>query len=661
MKNLYVILAFHAHEMLWDLPERLLTYLSDDNPMKKSFTDENYLKKRQGEGRDIYTRCSETGDSLGAPMCVEYSNELLVQIRDVMPEVFERLKQDYHRKRLYPLYGHAHHTHVSLLREGEIPQEINWNRQYLHNSMGVPYPKYNGLFPPEDSLKQDELQPVARANIDYVIFPHLDDTKVPFKIRGDEDCKYNPFIIQSPQKNILALPRNFPVSQEIWRPITKMKRDEVKAQGYMLGEFAVFDNEYLYGDREEYPITMEDGISMYKDVLLGEMENAPDNGLLLYIQDLELMDFGDIALDILEEAWKRVLEEQKDKYNIHFVTPDEYIDEVAAVRGIENLPVVEFKEICWAPEIRLILRADGHYPPKGVSGVDRYDVYKSGMYEHPHVFWENGKYYCGLFDNLLDNLEISPDIPVSVKTLDNTEYDIARESLETQAVLYSRLMKRACNWGWRPTEGRQKRPCLLGYLLCSVLLKKLEEYPPGMVLSREFKKPGPNYFVGLCEVLKVFIDSRLNYLRYGLDEYSEEKGVDLSSAYARFEDVNKWKGVALYKAGELYKASQEGPEGMHRYLLLLQEYSQALYMATDHIQRIWGECPEPEYMVDKMYHYLYEVYPPVFPSMLDRIDSMEMEDVQEYFNSLTVFDFIPAAGQMTFGAGDYYQETHLHS
>jgi len=642
MKNLYVILAFHAHELLWDLPETLLTYLDEENPMKKSFLDENYLKKRKGEGRDIYSLCSQLGDTLDAPMCVEYTNELLVQIKDVMPEVFERLKKDYHRGRLHPIYGHAHHTHFSLLRPEEITQEIVWNRQYLHNQIEVPHPKYHGLFPPEDSMVYGKMKGVEEANIDYVIFPHLDEKKAFFQISGEGDCVYKPFIIRAPNKNIIALPRNFPISQEIWRPITKMKRDEVKSQGYMLGDFPVFDNEYLSEEREAYPINMEKGVEMYKGVLRRELAKAPDQGLLLYVQDLELMDFGDIALEIMEKAWKEILEEDKDRYQVHFVTPDIYIDEVVAPAGIDQLPEVKFDRISWAPEIRLILRADGHYPPLGVTGIGPYDTRKTGIYDHPHIFWENGKYYCGIFDTLLENFNISSNVPVSIERLGETGYDLARESLDSQAIIYLRLMKRACNWGWRPTEGRQKRPCLLGYLIGEILLQKLEDYPIRSTLNRHLKEIDPRNFVGLRETLKVFIDNRLNYLKYGLDRYRQEKGGDLRVAYALFDTVEQWRDMALKNAGELYLANRQGPAELHSLIKLLMAYSQEVYVATDYIQKIWSESPDAEYLVDKMYHYLYRIYPPIFPSMIEIIDSMKDKEVEEYFS------------------GGFHQQPHWH-
>ncbi|HOB86283.1 MAG TPA: glycoside hydrolase, partial [Bacillota bacterium] len=149
MKDIYVILAFHGHELLWDLPEKLLSYLQEGNPMKETILDQNYIKKRKEEDRDVYTLGVQLGDLLEAPICVEYSNELLQQINQVIPEIFDNLKAAFQRGRLFPIYGHAHHTHVSLLREEELTQEIIWNMQYLHNYMEVPHPKYKGLFSAE--------------------------------------------------------------------------------------------------------------------------------------------------------------------------------------------------------------------------------------------------------------------------------------------------------------------------------------------------------------------------------------------------------------------------------------------------------------------------------------------------------------------------------
>lgn len=639
MKDIYVIFAFHAHELLWDLPEKLLSYLDEGNPMKGTIQDLNYIKKRKEEDRDVYTLSVQLGDKLDAPICVEYSNELLHQLGDVVPEVLETLKEAYQRGRLYPVYGHAHHTHISLLKTEEVTQEIIWNMQFLHNYMDVPYPKYKGLFSAEASYIYHKLEGAERANISYVIFPHLNTDKVKFQIEGKGDYTYKPFKIKTPDRDILAIPRNFPISQEIWRPITRMKRDEVKDQGYKLGDYPVFYNEYLTNQVEGFPIDFDEGVDIYKKVLRQELEKAPPDAVLTYIQDLELMDFGDIAIEILQKAWKDILNEDSDKYSIHFVTPDDYIDRVLKEEGIHNLPELIFDSICWAPEIRLVLRADGHYPPIGVTGVGRYHTKKTGTYQHPLIFWENGKYFCGIFDTLLDTFNISTNIPVDAVKLNSTGYDLAREELDSQAVIYLRLMKRACNWGWRPTEGRQKRSCLDGVLLCRVLLQKLEEFPDDLIFHREPVDLDPRDIVGIVETLKIFIDNRVNYLRYGMEKYMAEKGEDLSAAYREMEEIYRWKKIAVQKARDLYLTGKNREiafvSRIKQNLLLMQEYSQAVFMATEHIQKVWGVVPGVEFMVDKMYEYLYEQYPPLFPRMLDHIDTMSTGDIEAYFEAIT--------------------------
>lgn len=638
MKDIYVILAFHAHELLWDLPGKLLSYLDDSNPMKNTILDENYIKKRKEENRDVYSLGVRLGELLDAPICVEYTNELLHQINDVEPEVYERLKEEYRNGRMYPVYGHAHHTHVSLLRTEEIVQEIIWNMQYLHNIMGVPYPKYKGLFSPEASFSLDKINSLEYANIDYVIFPHLDKNKIAYDVKGHGDYKYRPFLIKTSNKKILAFPRNFPISQEIWRPITRMKRDAVRDQGYRLGDYEVFYNEYLTGHTEDFPISMEQGVEIYKNVVRKELISAPADAVIVYIQDLELMDFGDIAIEILEKAWKQILDEDRDRYRIHFVTPDEYIDRVLKNKGIEKLPQIEFNEICWAPEIRLVLRADGHYPPLGVTGVGEYDLMKSGTYKHPLVFWENGKYYCNIFDTMIDKFDINLNVSAGPERFNETGYDLAVETPDSRVVIYSRLMKRACNWGWRPTEGRQKLPCLKGFLLCETLLEIIENYPNALLHKKESFSINDRDIVGIVEQLKVFIDKRLEYLRYGMEKYMAEKGGNLSEAFSEIEEVNRWKETALHKAGNLYYTNRNDKldyvTGLKTLLLLLKEYSMAVFMATEHIQKVWGLVPDVNYMVDRMYEYLYGVYPPLFPQMIDRIDGMNEKEIKSFFESL---------------------------
>lgn len=637
MKNIYVVLAFHAHELLWDLPQTLLSHLEQGNPMKETVLDENYLKKRREEDRNIYSLCSKFGDRINAPLCVEYSNELLSQINQILPDTFEEMKADYRRGRLYPLYGHAHHTHVSLLEEREITQEIIWNMEYLHGLMGVPYPKYKGLFPAEASLSYDKMKGISSANIDYFISPHLNKEKGDFTIKGEGDCRYKPFLVRAGPRYLLALPRNFPVSQEIWRPITKMKRDAVKNQGYILGRYPVFAGEYLFGQREVYPISMEEGVEIYKGVLRQELSAAPPGGLLVYIQDLELMDFGDMALEIMEKAWSCILEEDAAEYKINFVTPDEYIENLCRREDIKNLPEVIFDKITWAPEIRPVLRVDGHYPPLGVEGKGDYTE-ESGIKDYPHVFWENGKYYCQIFDDLLNIFQINLNVPLTGEGLDHIDEFLFNSNEEIKCLLLLRLMKRACNWGWRPTEGRQKLPCLKGYLICQSLKERMKKYPSPLTWKKDILEPteiikGKN-LVGLREVLDIFIDKRIDYLKEGIKKLERKEEVSLQEAYRHMDEAFKWKEKGARKVAELYILQGESlnfDERIYQTLNLMEEYSRSLFMSTDHIQKVWAQVPDIDFLVEEMYEYLYKIYPPLFPSLLRKIDSMSREDIENYF------------------------------
>jgi len=618
---------------LWELPRTMLSYLEDDNPMKDSALDENYIKKRKEENRNIYSLGIEFGESLDAPLCMEFSNELLSQIREVMPTTFQLLKEAYARGRFHPLYGHAHHTHVALLGTQEITQEIMWNMQYLHNFMHIPYPKYNGVFSAEASYISSKMPGIARANIDYVVFPHLNEEKMPYHIKGDGDCRYKPFWLKTRHKNILAFPRNFPISQEIWRPITKMKPDEVKFQGYRLGAYPVFQNEYMQDTVERFPIDMEEGVKIYKEVLLQELQKAPNDGVLVYIQDLELMDFGDTALEIMERAWKEILREQKEKYIFQFVTPDQYIDRVLRLGDLAGLPEVEFEEATWAPEIRLVLRADGHYPPLGVNN-DRYSKQKTGLYEHPQVFWESGKYFCDIFDTLIDNFNISLHISGSGEHFDDINYNLGQESPAIQVIMYQRIMKRACNWGWRPTEGRQKLPCLNGYLLCSILLRQLEDCPWDLLFNRRLRRFDECSLVGLVEPLHILLDERVNYLKYILEKLHTTGNMDQAGFFSEIEEIFHWKRIAVQRAGELFtlnRSNEEERQRVKKSIELMQDYCQAVFMSTEHIQRIWMNISETELAVEKMYEYLFSIYPPIFPGMIDRIDAMGPGEVEEYF------------------------------
>ncbi|HAV10752.1 MAG TPA: glycoside hydrolase, partial [Dehalococcoidia bacterium] len=184
MKEIYVILAFHAHEPTWELPQKLLENI-DDVYLKQALKDENWLLRRSAEGRDIYMELVNFAWKLQSPISLEITNELLNQITDLLPETLNALKKAYHSGLIYPIYGYAHHTHIALLTEPEIEDEIRLNREHIHDILKVPRPKYPGLFPIEGSLDASKLGALKNSEIKWVIFPNFDHNKTLYQCDGE--------------------------------------------------------------------------------------------------------------------------------------------------------------------------------------------------------------------------------------------------------------------------------------------------------------------------------------------------------------------------------------------------------------------------------------------------------------------------------------------
>jgi len=465
MKTVYVILAFHAHEPSWDLPQKILESL-DDIDLRLTLESENWLVKRSAEGRDIYMELVSFARRMGIPVTLETSNELLVQLAKITPDTLKELQKAYQGGVIYPLYGHAHHTHVALLTEEEIEDEIRLNMEYLHDVMGVPRPKHAGLFPTEDSIDSSKLSALERAGIDFVIFPNLHRSKDRYQVEGPLNLPYEPFLVGS---RLIALPRHFPVSQYIWRPITKWKHAGVKNQGYLLGHYWVLPEEYRQKSFVHFPITRKEAIAEYRQVLRRALKEAPDRGLILYIQDLELMDFGDVALEVMEAAWKATLKDNLPR--VSFVTPDQYLTE-RVIPNQSKLPRLRFNQVSWAPEIRLVLRYDGHYPPLGAGRFRGIDLTREVFRRWPFIFWEPGRYLAKLCNWFTDFCGFSLKLPLTAQELGQYHFD--KMSPTARIALHSRIIKRACNWGWFPNEGLQKRPFLHAYCLADIVLAQLD-------------------------------------------------------------------------------------------------------------------------------------------------------------------------------------------
>lgn len=633
MKSVYVVLAFHAHEPLWDFPGQLQA-LADREEIRQGIVSENYLRKRQAEGRDIYLNLLAMGQRMQAPLCLEASNELFFQIQEIIPETFNRLKEGFQNGGLHPILGHAHHTHVSLLHEAEIVDELRLNAEYFTEIMQLELPEVIGAFPTEDSIDYHKLEAYEKAGVRYLIFPHLDPAKCRYRLLdrekkpwtgGQKAFTYQPFSLGH---QLLALPRNFPISQYIWKPITQMRPEPLRAQGYLLGDYPVFAEEYQGAEKVPFPITREEAVEEYTAILREEVEKAPDNGLLLYIQDLELMDFGETALELMEAAWGKI--QQEGRWEVIFTTPEDYLKGQGYLRrgtqrsvgqqariNIEDLPVLEFDQISWAPEIRPVLRVDGHYPPLDSGGINGVDVIGDYLRDWPLAFWETGRYFVLLTNYLLDQVGFDLTLPTSAGDLARQQYHPERFSVEERLRLLGRLMKRACNWGWRPDEARQKRPLSALYLICQELVGRTEFQPrEEVVLTQEEWKA---ICSGLQEINKVFLTYRQEYLRNGLYNL----GWLTVEQESRLNQVSQLKREADKVVEELARITAQGgavnqENGLTPSSLAsrLKDYCRHLFLGTDLLQKIWSKAPEAEKLRTEMYHHLYKQVPPRFLSYL---------------------------------------------
>ncbi|MBI4497580.1 MAG: glycoside hydrolase [Chloroflexi bacterium] len=618
MKDVFVILAFHAHEPLWDLSRMLLDAI-DDPRIKATFPADNWIVKRLQQGRDIYQDLLRFAAALDAPVALEATNEVLEQIATYSPDTFRDLRAAYRTGTLYPVYGHAYHTHIALMSDQEVAEEIRLNQEFLHGVMGAPRPRYRGLFPTEGSLDARKLGGLRAAGVDYVLMPNLSPRKARYQVHGTDDVVYRPFTIGD---GLLALPRHYPVSQLIWRPITRWAPDGVKLQGFLLGRFLVFDEEYRSGTYLAAPISWRQAVADYRAVLEDALAQAPHQGLILYLQDLELMDFGDVALKLMQEAWQEVRAHAP--VNLHFVTPDHYLDAWVQPRR-KRLGRVTFDQVSWAPEVRVLLRYDGHYPPLDAGPYRGLDFALAVFARWPFIFWEPGRYLVRATDALLRGLGYPTEIGVSAARLHALGNHFGELEEPGQVAYHCRVMKRACNWGWQPDETRQKWPYLHAWCILDLLRRDLAQGRVPAAAVRAFTGLPPRTLDGLEGLLDLFLDGRAGYLEYGL----QQQLVDHPSVARGFEQVAQaraWRRAAQahLQQARIWNSALQRESGAGRALdgLLaeLQGHCAALVLGTDRLQRAWGTAADLDALVIAMYDYLYACYPPRFPRLLAALE-----------------------------------------
>jgi hypothetical protein len=600
VKDLHVIFSFHAHEPLWDLPRRLVRG-AIDRRVSDAVLPESYIRRRFKEGRNVYRDMIAFAETLGAPLAVDMTNELLHQIRRYGPGTMRELVRAFRDGILTPVYTMAHHTHPTLLTSGELLDELRLNQELLHDVLEVPAPPRKGVFFTENSVEARHLPFVEQAGIDYVITPELSQTS------------HGPVRLG---KRLVGLTRHFDISQEIWRPLTLREPDRVKYQGFLVGEQPVFHDEYRGGPLAEARPGAPGAADEYAEVLRKAIDETPSGGLLLYVQDLELMDFGETALQVLSEAWSRVAAEGGAR--LRFVTPSAYLDAIEPETA--ELPRADIWQVSWAPEIRPAMRSDGHYPPRRAGVFRGYDADRRIYRRWPFVFWESGRFPTTLLGWLLESFGFNGKVAAHARTLVDHDYPLDRLPPRVRLPLLLRLTKRACNYGWYPEEGMTKRTYLDGLLIGEALQLELElrnDAPPiGAGLE-------PWVLPGLARLPELIVDTRVDYLQFGLERWREERGADPGPALVELDHARAMRRTAreeLLAAADAYAALEEKVtrEDWQELLLRVTEFMKGIFLALDHIQRAWGKA-DPDFLIVPMVRFLHDLYPPKLPGVLEEM------------------------------------------
>jgi hypothetical protein len=163
-----------------------------------------------------------------------------------------------------------------------------------------------------------------------------------------------------------------------------------------------------------------------------------------------------------------------------------------------------------------------------------------------------------------------------------------------------------------------KRAFLDGYLIADALALELElrRAPPGLG-----GEPLPPWVLpGLARLPELVIDPRLEYLRFGLERWREERGADPEAALVELEEARALRRTAVDElrraADALALVEEAGTRAAWRELLeRVAEYAKAMFLALDHVQRAWGKA-DADFLIGPMYRFLHDVYPPRLPAVL---------------------------------------------
>ena len=620
-KTVHVVLAFHAHEPQWDLSAQLQRQ-QPDGRVSQALFPENRIRRRFHEGRNVYRDLLTFSSASGIPVSLDLSNDLAHQIRSLLPGTYEELQRAYRDQAVFPIYTCAHQAHAVLSTAEDLREELLWNEQLVHDMLGAPLPKRRVFFFTDCSVEPRFFDLLREADMSAICHPHLSPRRAAFQISDDRaDQKYRPFLVAD---GLVALPRHFRVSGDIWRPVAQMYPQQVKYRGYLMGRRFVFDAEYRRKASLEGPIERSQAVDLYVRILREALEDAPDMGLVMYHQDLELMDFGDVALEILAAAWSRVKPwAQESGIKLLFSTPDDYLEIVSKGAVYSK---VDVHGMGWVPDTKVVLRSDGHYPPLYAGAVNGLDPVPAIYRKHPFIYWEPGKYLVNSFDWLIRTFGIGRAADVHASLLSEEGYQLIRFPEEKRLQIALRLMRQADNWGPQALEAMNKRAYLYGLAISDGLLL-LAEFYPGR-LPRAVEKLDPRNLVGLARLPEGLLDPRIEALRQGLKRLRKERDAEVSEAGRELDLAQDFREKAFQDALNLQTLlARIGPDAKDLrqawldFLNEIRAYCRDMFLSLDHLQRTWRAAGHVDFLAECLYEFLYELYPPRFPGLLDEVDS----------------------------------------
>ncbi len=602
MKTVNVILGFHAHEPNRELGNQILQEASDPD-IKRGLPFDNPLAKNAPSVRDTFLALIQLAKNFNVPICLAASNEILLQLRNIAPETFTKLREAYQERSLYPILNFAYEAHVLFTSPEEVQDELRLNTEFLEDVCEVSlakYVKHKGAFPPECSIDGKKINSFTQAGIEFIIAPHLKDQFINYTLTPPVDVDFSPLQLEN---GVVVFPRHHTVSEGLWQVLTRLKPKWAMQQGYLLGEYPVFSQEYSSGQYLKFPISLQEAIDEYTAILKQVVTDAPDNGVILSMQKLDMMDFGEWALGIIGAAWQNIIAENIAQ--VRFVTPDTIIDE----RSKASFSRLKFDEVCWYPENRVIINIDGQYPPLGVAEYNGYKVGDKLWKKWPFIFWEPGRQLTTILQSLLNSFGHRTTLRIKVREM--MQQNLMNIDVGEQCALNLRQIKRASNW----VANIDEEPLRETFLHAYFIVKRLSQFN---LLPERFQKISEETLVSMDSTLEIILGQRINVLLTNIKKMEQAKMVGYPLAYTYLNGANVWKDKASFSLRSVQNLNRAG-KNTKDLLIALAECLKFIFLSLDGIRHATKDLPEKEYVYAEIYKQLYKTFP---PKMLTSLEMM---------------------------------------